>query len=163
MTRDATSSRATPERPEFHDVPAARRRNMAAIRGRDTKPELQIRRLLHALGYRFRLQRKDLPGRPDVVFPARRRIVLVHGCFWHRHGCRNSVLPKARRDWWEAKLNRNVERDTAVVNALGNLGWSVLTIWECETRDPASLTGRLQEFLGPPGSLKVPGVLRRKS
>jgi DNA mismatch endonuclease Vsr len=162
VSRMSISPRATPERPEFHDVPAARRRNMAAIRGRDTKPELQIRRLLHALGYRFRLQRKDLPGRPDIVFPSRRRIILVHGCFWHRHGCRNSVLPRARREWWEAKLLRNVERDASVLNALETLDWSVLTIWECQTKDRTDLAERLKRFLGPPGSLGAALVLRRK-
>jgi DNA mismatch endonuclease Vsr len=140
------------QRPPFHDVSDARRRNMAAIRGRDTKPELRLRRLLHGLGYRFRLQRRDLPGRPDIVFPGRRKAIFVHGCFWHRHGCRNSVLPKARAAWWAEKLGRNVERDRAAVIALEALGWSVLTVWECEANNLTQVSDSIQRFLGPPGS-----------
>jgi DNA mismatch endonuclease Vsr len=148
-----------PDRPDFEGVPAARRRNMAAIRGRDTKPERRVRRLLHALGYRFRLQRRDLPGRPDIVFPGRQKAIFVHGCFWHRHGCRNSVLPKARAIWWAAKLERNVERDRNSVTALEALGWSVLTIWECEAKDDGRLRDLVQKFLGPPGSPAAGGML----
>lgn len=136
---------------------------MAAIRGRDTKPELRLRRLLHGLGYRFRLQRRDLPGRPDIVFPGRRKAIFVHGCFWHRHGCRNSVLPKARADWWAEKLGRNAERDRAVVASLEAMGWSVLTVWECETRDAAQVSESIQRFLGPPGSPRTRAVVSRKS
>jgi DNA mismatch endonuclease Vsr len=139
------------DRPDFGDVPEARRRNMAAIRGSHTKPELRVRRLLHALGYRYRLHGKDLPGRPDMVFPARRKVVFVHGCFWHRHDCRNSVLPKARREWWDAKLQRNVERDAANVAALELLGWSILTIWECDAKNEVKIAASVQRFLGPPG------------
>lgn len=151
------------DRPAFEDVPSARRRNMAAIRGRDTKPELQVRRLLHRMGYRFRLQRRDLPGRPDVVFPGRRNVIFVHGCFWHRHGCRNSVLPRARADWWAAKLARNVERDHADVAALEALGWSVLTLWECDTKDENRVIEIIQRFLGAPCSPAAGGVLSRKT
>jgi DNA mismatch endonuclease Vsr len=147
------------DRPTFHDVSDARRRNMAAIRARDTKPELLLRRLLHALGYRFRLHRRDLPGRPDIVFPGRRKAIFVHGCFWHRHGCRNSVLPKARAEWWAQKLSRNVARDAAAVAALEALGWAVLIIWECEAKDERQLSHTLQRFLGPPGSPAQRGVL----
>jgi DNA mismatch endonuclease Vsr len=136
-------------RPDFSDTSLGRRRNMAAIRGRDTKPEIRLRRLLHALGYRFRLQQRDLPGRPDIVFPGRLKAIFVHGCFWHRHGCRNSVLPKTRAEWWAEKLNRNVDRDRLAVLALEALGWSVLTIWECEIKDEAIVSRSLQRFLGP--------------
>lgn len=139
-------------RPSFESVSATRRRNMAAIRGRDTKPEMRLRRLLHGLGYRFRVQRRDLPGRPDLVFPGRRKAIFVHGCFWHRHGCRNSVLPKSRAEWWEEKLNRNVARDRAAAAELEMLGWSVLAVWECEAKDEAAVRCSIQRFLGPPGS-----------
>lgn len=136
-------------RPDFSEVPSARRRNMAAIRGADTRPEMQVRRAAHALGYRFRLHVKDLPGRPDLVFPGRRKVIFVHGCFWHRHGCRNSVLPRARREWWEAKLDGNVQRDRRNREALEVASWSVLVLWECELRDPESLKTILRDFLGP--------------
>ena len=121
---------------------------MSAIRARDTKPELAVRRLLHALGYRFRLHRRDLPGCPDIVFPGCRKAIFVHGCFWHRHGCKNSVLPATRLEWWEAKLARNVERDQASAAALQTQGWPVLTIWECETKDLERLSAIIQTFLG---------------
>ena len=137
-------------RPLFLDVADGRRRNMAAIRGQDTKPELRLRRLIHGLGYRFRLQRRDLPGRPDIVFPGRRKVIFVHGCFWHQHGCRNSVLPKTRAEWWAEKLGRNVERDRAAVAALMAMGWSVQTVWECEVKDEAQVSESIQRFLGAP-------------
>lgn len=150
-------------RPDFGNVGEGRRRNMAAIRGRDTMPELRLRRLLHALGYRFRLQRKDLPGRPDIVFPGRRKVIFVHGCFWHRHGCKNSIPPKANAEWWAEKLGRNVERDRGAVAALEALGWSVLTVWECEAKDEAQVSDSIQRFLGPPGSPGPGAVLSRTS
>jgi DNA mismatch endonuclease Vsr len=125
---------------------------MSAIRGRDTAPEMVVRRLLHRLGYRYRLHRHDLPGRPDIVLVSRRIVVDVRGCFWHRHAdpcCRNATLPKTRREWWEAKLNRNVERDLANEAALRALGWNVLVVWECETEaDAGALSDRLVQFLG---------------
>jgi DNA mismatch endonuclease Vsr len=138
-------------RPAFDDVPPARRRNLAAVGGKDTVPELRVRRLLHAMGYRFRLHRRDLPGTPDIVLPARRKIVEVRGCFWHRHpdpDCRNAVLPRVRADWWEAKLSKNVTRDERNLAALREASWSVLVIWECETKDTDTLTARLRSFLG---------------
>ncbi|WP_081493276.1 very short patch repair endonuclease [Rhizobium sp. CF142] len=138
--------------PDFADVPESRRRNMSAIRSRDTKPEHIVRQLLYQLGYRFRLHRKDLPGHPDIVFPGRRKIIFVHGCFWHRHGCRNSVLPRTRREWWEAKLDRNVERDLAALSRLKELGWSPLVVWECQVGDREVLAEVLHKHLGPPGS-----------
>ncbi len=147
-------------RPQFTDVPAPRRRNMAAVKGRDTKPELIVRRLLHALGYRYRLHCRDLPGRPDIVLPRRKVAIDVRGCFWHRHPdpqCRNAVLPGTRAAWWAAKLARNVERDAANLAELEAEGWRVLVIWECETRgDKQTLTMTLREFLGPPGASALP-------
>lgn len=138
-----------PLRPDFGDVPSQRRRNMAAIKGRNTRPEQLVRSLLHQLGYRFRLHRRDLPGRPDVVLPGRRKVLLIHGCFWHRHGCRNSVLPKTRREWWEAKLRRNVVRDRQNLADLSALGWTALVLWECELVDRQALIHRICAELGP--------------
>ncbi|WP_211100257.1 DNA mismatch endonuclease Vsr [Azospirillum halopraeferens] len=134
------------------DVPDTRRRNMAAVRSRDTKPEMMVRRLLHRLGYRYRLHPRDLPGRPDIVFPARRKAVEIRGCFWHAHpGCRHATLPATRRDWWKAKLDGNAARDARNVAALEAMGWTVLVLWQCELADPAAVETRLRAFLGPPG------------
>jgi DNA mismatch endonuclease Vsr len=138
-------------RPAFDDVPPARRRNLASVAGKDTAPELRVRRLLHRMGFRFRLHRRDLPGTPDIVLAGRRAIVEVRGCFWHRHpdpACRNAVLPRVRADWWAAKLARNVERDAFNLAALRDAGWSVLVLWECEVKDEAALAARLRSFLG---------------
>jgi len=132
----------------------ARRRNMRAIRAKDTGPELAIRRFLHGLGYRYRLHAADLPGRPDIVFRGRRKAIEVRGCFWHQHGskgCRNSVLPKSRGDWWRAKLGATVRRDQKNLAALELLGWQVLVIWECEVAKPET-RNRLINFLGALGS-----------
>ena len=125
---------------------------MAAVRGRDTKPEMIVRRLLFSLGYRFRLHRKDLPGRPDVVFAGRRKAIFVHGCFWHRHaGCSKATTPKTRADFWNTKFDQNVERDRRAERALADMGWSSLVVWECETRTPEPLASKLRAFLGEPG------------
>ena len=127
---------------------ATRSRMMSGIRGRDTKPELAVRRAAHALGARFRLHRRDLPGTPDLVFPSKRKAVLVHGCFWHQHpGCRLAARPKSRPDYWLPKLARNVERDTETLRGLEEAGWEPLVIWECETKDPAKLDFILRRFL----------------
>ncbi|MSP00115.1 MAG: DNA mismatch endonuclease Vsr [Acetobacteraceae bacterium] len=137
-------------RPVFDDVPAARRRNLAAVAAKDTGPELRVRRWLHAMGYRFRLHRRDLPGTPDIVLAGRRKIVEVRGCFWHRHpdpACRNAVLPRTRAEWWAAKLARNVARDERNLAALADAGWSVLVLWECELKDESGLEARLRSFL----------------
>jgi DNA mismatch endonuclease Vsr len=137
-------------RPEFDDVPPARRRNLAAVGGKDTAPELRVRRLLHRMGFRFRLHRRDLPGTPDIVLAGRRKIVEVRGCFWHRHpdpACRNAVLPRVRADWWAAKLARNVARDERNLAALRDSGWLVLVLWECEVKDETALSTRLLSFL----------------
>lgn len=116
--------------------PATRSRMMAGIRNRDTKPEIVVRKALFAAGFRFRLHRRDLPGRPDIVLPGKRIAVFVHGCFWHMHeGCKNAKLPSTHTDFWREKLGRNVERDRANVNALLGLGWRVLVVWECATRE----------------------------
>jgi len=150
-------------RPSFADVPEARRRNLSAVRARDTKPELIVRRLLYLLGYRYRVQCRDLPGRPDIVFPRRRVVIEVRCCFWHRHpdsACRNAVLPRTRADWWAAKLSRNVERDHANQFALEAAGWKVLIVWECEVRgNRSALARKIAEFLGPPGSSENRGIL----
>lgn len=129
-------------------TPEARSRLMASIRGKDTKPEMVVRRLLHAMGYRFRLHRRDLPGTPDIVLPGRRAVVFVHGCFWHRHaGCRLAAIPATRRDFWEAKIAANKARDRRAVAQLRRDGWRVAVVWECQTRKPAGLDGRLRRFL----------------
>ena len=113
----------------------ARSALMSKIRGKDTRPELIVRRALHAMGYRFRLQAKELPGKPDIVFRPRRKAIFVHGCFWHRHeGCRIASSPKSRQDYWEAKFARNVARDRRNLAALADEGWRVLVVWECQTR-----------------------------
>ena len=122
---------------------------MRRIRKTDTKPEMRVRRLCHALGYRFRLYRRDLPGTPDLVFPGRRKIIFVHGCWWHRHSCPLGIRePKSRRDYWMPKLERNVKRDRLARQQLEDLGWSVLTVWECQAKAPEALEDRLQAFLG---------------
>lgn len=129
--------------------PARRSTMMAGIRGRDTKPEFAVRRMAHRLGYRYRLHRRDLPGSPDLVFPARRKVIFVHGCFWHRHpGCRFAYNPKSNTAFWQAKFDRNVGRDAAAQEKLAGLGWDALTIWECETANAEHLRNTLQRFLG---------------
>lgn len=123
---------------------------MSRIKGKNTAPELRVRRVAHALGYRFRLHRRDLPGCPDLVFPGRRKIIMVHGCFWHQHpGCSKISQPKTRVSYWQAKFARNVERDRTAQAALLEAGWKVLVVWECETKrqDQLSLVLRLDEFL----------------
>lgn len=132
------------------DISDARRRNMAAIKGADTRPELIIRRLLHAAGYRYRLHLRTLPGRPDIVFPARQKVIEVMGCFWHRHaGCPRAAMPATRADFWQTKFERNVARDTRNIAALNEAGWHVLVIWECEVSH-GGIADRLRDFLGPP-------------
>ena len=122
---------------------------MGRIRSKDTTPELRVRRLVHGMGYRYRLHAKGLPGRPDLVFRPRRKAIFVHGCFWHRHeGCSRSQIPKTRTGFWQDKLDGNVRRDQTNEAALRSDGWGVLTIWECETKyDPERLTRRIERFL----------------
>ena len=126
----------------------ARSRQMRLIRSNDTKPELVVRRKLHALGYRYRLHCVDLPGKPDIVFRSRKRVIFVHGCFWHRHrNCRKNRTPKSRIDYWAPKLARNAERDRSVRRKLARKGWKVLVIWECELKDIEAVTRKAQAFL----------------
>jgi len=121
---------------------------MRRVRSTDTRPELTVRRLIHAMGYRFRLHRRDLPGVPDIVLPRLRAVAFIHGCFWHGHACRaGRNRPASNVAYWERKLNRNRERDVRARLALRRLGWRVLTIWECELRDRAKLENRLRRFL----------------
>lgn len=128
----------------------ARSRIMRSIRKTDTKPELVVRRAVHALGYRFRLHRRDLPGSPDLVLPRHRKVILVHGCFWHQHpGCRSATVPRIRAGYWGPKLARNVARDASVLVDLQALGWNVLVLWECELGHAATLRDRLLAFIRP--------------
>jgi len=122
-------------------MPEQRRLNMSRIRGKDTKPELMLRRGLHARGLRFRLHRKDLPGRPDMVFPRYRAAVLVHGCFWHGHDCPLFKWPATRREFWQAKIEGNRARDLRDLAGLAAAGWRVLVVWECALKGPARLPG----------------------
>lgn len=121
-------------------TPAQRSHNMSRIRGKDTKPELLLRRGLHAAGFRFRLHRKDLPGCPDLVFPSRRAVIFVHGCFWHGHACPMCKMPATRPEFWRAKIEANHARDLRSVTALQSAGWRVLIIWECALRGVARLS-----------------------
>jgi DNA mismatch endonuclease (patch repair protein) len=121
--------------------------NMRAVRGKNTLPERLIRSMLHRLGYRFRLHRKELPGTPDIVFPARKSVMFVHGCFWHGHDCRRGNLPSSNLDFWQAKIAKNRERDGRAHKQLRKDGWTVLTIWECETKNEEKLAKRLSRFL----------------
>lgn len=122
---------------------------MRAIRSTGMRPEMAVRKLVHALGYRFRLHKKDLPGKPDLVFPSRQKIIFVHGCFWHSHArCKTAHVPKTNLDYWISKLDRNRTRDRKNVEALKRLGWKVLVLWECETNDEDHLRARVSSFLG---------------
>ncbi|MDQ8698169.1 very short patch repair endonuclease [Hyphomicrobium sp. LHD-15] len=120
---------------------------MSRIRGKDTRPELLVRRLAHSLGYRYRLHGSKLPGRPDLVFASRRKIILVHGCFWHGHTCKRGAPPATNRGFWTAKLKRNQARDLRNIRSLRQDGWRVLVLWECDMADPAKLRRRLRTFL----------------
>lgn len=128
-------------------TPAERSRIMAAVKSRDTTPELAVRRMVHSLGFRYRLHVRNLPGTPDMVFPARRKIINVSGCFWHMHGCGRCRIPAARRSYWLGKLHRNRERDQRTRRLLRQLGWDVLTVWECQTKDADKLIKRVSRFL----------------
>ena len=131
-------------------TPAARSALMSRIRGVNTKPELAVRRALHALGYRYRIHVRGLPGRPDLVFAKRRRAVFVHGCFWHQHGCPQTSMPKSREDYWRSKFAANVERDERNSQRLVEDGWRIFVAWECEISKDDTLMVRLVDFLGPP-------------
>lgn len=128
---------------------ATRSRMMGRIRGKDTKPELTVRRVAHRLGYRYRLHRAELPGRPDLVFPGRRKVVFVHGCYWHRHpGCRFAYSPKSNVEFWTQKFENNVRRDLAALTRLRDSGWAPLIIWECECGDDELVAAKLTAHLG---------------
>jgi DNA mismatch endonuclease (patch repair protein) len=133
--------------------PEKRSAVMRRVKGKDTAPELKVRKALTALGARYRLHRKDLPGSPDIVLPGRRLVLFVHGCFWHGHDCaRGARVPKANRDYWLAKVGRNRARDIASRGALEAAGWRVEVIWECDLKDGGALEARLRNLLGAPES-----------
>lgn len=120
---------------------------MARVRDKHSKPEMVVRRMAHRLGYRFRLHRRNLPGTPDLVFPSLRKVIFVHGCFWHRHkGCARTTSPKTRRDYWAQKFADNIKRDAQKTKLLKAHGWNVLVVWECETFETDSLSRRIAEF-----------------
>lgn len=138
--------------------PETRSRIMRAVKGKDTTPEMVVRRLVHSMGYRYRLHRRDLPGKPDMAFPRLRKIIFIHGCFWHGHDCaRGARMPKANREYWQKKISRNASRDASSIAALQSQGWRVAVIWECELKDMAQIRGRLVKFLSKLQKLKKPG------
>lgn len=126
---------------------AERSERMSRVHNRDTKPEMVVRRLAYALGYRYRLHSSNLPGHPDLVFSRRRKVIFIHGCFWHQHGCSIYRNPKSRLDFWMPKLERNQQRDIDNQAKLRDMGWRLLVIWECEVKDEQALAGRIQAFL----------------
>ena len=129
-------------------TPEQRSRNMASIRGKDTRPEKIVRSLLHRLGYRFRLHCRELPGKPDLVFPSRRKVIFVHGCFWHMHKCRwGKVTPATNAEFWQTKRKGNCDRDRRALKSLSAAGWKAFIVWECQTRNPDELQTRLVNFL----------------
>ena len=120
----------------MHKISEQRSRNMSAIKSKNTKPEIAVRKLLHSMGYRFRLHRKDLPGSPDIVLPKYKKAIFVHGCFWHRHeNCKYASTPNTRKEFWEKKFQANVKRDLEIQEKIKNLGWQSVIIWECETKN----------------------------
>ena len=130
--------------------PAERSRRMSLIRSKDTAPEMLVRRIVHGMGYRYRLHRRDLPGSPDLTFPAHRKVIFVHGCYWHRHNdptCKLARLPKSRLDFWLPKLERNRARDRENQERLATLGWDVLVVWECGMKDRTKLESTLRAFM----------------
>lgn len=130
------------------EIPEGRRRTMQAVRSQNTNPEMLVRRALHAQGFRYRLHSSALPGKPDIVFPIRRKAIFVHGCFWHGHSCRRGGrIPKTNTEYWLAKIERNRSRDERVRTELSSLGWSSFVVWECELRDKAAVMEKLISFL----------------
>ena len=120
----------------FIKVSEKRSKNMSAIKSKNTKPEIAVRKLLHSMGYRFRLHRKDLPGSPDIVLPKYKTVIFVHGCFWHRHeNCKYASTPKTRQEFWEAKFRENINRDKLNQENLSSKGWKIIIVWECEIKD----------------------------
>ena len=128
----------------MHKVIEQRSRNMSAIKSKNTKPEIAVRKLLHSMGYRFRLHRKDLPGSPDIVLPKYKTVIFVHGCFWHRHeNCKYASTPKTRKEFWESKFKANVKRDLEIQEKIKNIGWQSVGIWECETKNIGNLREKI--------------------
>ena len=124
-----------------------RSRNMSAIKSKNTKPEIAVRKMLHALGYRFRLHRKDLPGSPDIVLPKYKTVIFVHGCFWHRHeNCKYASTPKTRKEFWESKFKANVKRDKEIQEKIKNIGWQSVVIWECEIKSTKQIKQKFLEL-----------------
>lgn len=135
-------------------TPDQRSERMSRIKGKNSKPEMVVRRLVHGMGYRYRLHRKDLPGKPDLVLPRHRTVIFVHGCFWHRHhddACTLARMPKSRLEFWEPKLEANRLRDIRNKDALEALGWRVLTVWECEVKEPSGIADRIRSILETAG------------
>jgi DNA mismatch endonuclease (patch repair protein) len=129
-------------------TPEQRQRCMASISGKNTKPELIVRKLLYSLGYRYRLHYANLPGKPDLVFPGKRKVILIHGCFWHRHDCKKgNSMPSKSSEFWRKKLADNASRDNRNISELKKLGWEVLVIWECQIKDLQSLVINLHYYL----------------
>lgn len=127
-----------------------RSENMRRIRSKNTTPEMAVRQLVHGMGYRYRLHGKAVPGKPDLVFAGRRKVIFVHGCFWHQHSdCPDGRLPKSNGAYWLPKLNRNVQRDAQAVEQLSAMGWQSLIVWECETKNASVLAEKLKGFLDP--------------
>ena len=132
----------------IHKVSEQRSRNMSAIKSKNTKPEIKVRKILHSMGYRFRLHSKDLPGSPDIVLPKYKTVIFVHGCFWHRHeNCKYASTPKTRKEFWENKFNANKIRDQKKLKEIKNLGWKFIIIWECEARNIQSIEEKIKRFL----------------
>ena len=128
----------------LHKVSEQRSRNMSAIKSKNTKPEIAVRKVLHSMGYRFRLHGKDLPGSPDIVLPKYKTVIFVHGCFWHRHeNCKYATTPKTREEFWNNKFRSNVERDLKIQENIKNIEWRSVVIWECETKDIENLRGKI--------------------
>lgn len=129
----------------------SRSRVMARVKGKNTRPELLVRKMVFAAGYHYRIHVKDLPGCPDLIFPGKRKVIFVHGCFWHRHeGCKSARMPKSRIDFWSAKLNGNKLRDTRTYDALLGAGWQVMVVWECDLRHPEAVAKAIKIFLDAP-------------
>ncbi|WP_017940247.1 very short patch repair endonuclease [Zestomonas thermotolerans] len=130
---------------------AKRSEIMRAVKSADTGPEIAVRKMLHRLGYRYRLHRRDLPGTPDIVFPGRRKVVFVHGCFWHGHLCRYGRLPRSKIEYWQPKIEANRKRDVRKLRELRRAGWEALVVWQCELKHETRVVQKLVSFLGPSG------------
>ena len=132
----------------LHEVSEQRSRNMSAIKSKNTKPEIKVRKVLHSMGYRFRLHSKDLPGSPDIVLPKYKTVIFVHGCFWHRHeNCKYATIPKTRKEFWASKFKANIKRDKGIQEKIKNIGWQSVVIWECETKNIDDLKEKLIDFI----------------